>query len=111
MQRFVKIISLKPGPDTVASYRKAHDEIWPEIVKGILDVGIETMDLYLYGHQVVMIMETADDIDVEHAMEKLAKLPRQAEWENFVAQFQDCEAGSTSDEKWHLMEKIFTLKK
>ena len=111
MKRYVKILSLKPGEETVIAYKKAHDEIWPEIVKGIREVGISEMALYLYGRQVVMIMETEDHIDIEEAMSQLSAKPRQSEWEDFVGKYQECLPGSSSDEKWHLMEKIFSLPK
>ena len=38
---------------------------------------------------------------------RLATLPRQAEWEAYVAQFQGCRADARSDEKWQRMERIF----
>lgn len=109
MQRFVKTLRLVSDPDKIKAYRKAHDEIWPEIYKGIREVGISDMELYLDGNLAVMIMEAPDGLDVDKAMEKLAGLPRQAEWEDYVAQFQECQPGDTSAEKWHPMEKIFSL--
>ena len=36
-------------------------------------------------------------------------IPRQAEWEEVVGKFQKCGKGATSDEKWHMMERIFYL--
>lgn len=43
------------------------------------------------------------------AMARLTTLPRQAEWEETVAAFQQCAAGATSDEKWQGMKRIFYL--
>ena len=40
-------------------------------------------------------------------MARLATLPRQAELEAYVSQFQGCAADARSDEKWQLMEKVF----
>ena len=54
-----------------------------------------------------MIMDTVDDFDFEKDMARLATLPRQAEWEAYVAQFQGCSVDARSDEKWQLMERIF----
>jgi L-rhamnose mutarotase len=54
-----------------------------------------------------MIMDTIDDFDFTRDMARLAQLPRQAEWETYVAQFQGCSANARSDEKWQLMERIF----
>ena len=42
-------------------------------------------------------------------MDRLATLPRQAEWEAFVARFQGCSAEARSDEKWQPAERIFRL--
>jgi L-rhamnose mutarotase len=42
-------------------------------------------------------------------MARLATLPRQAEWEDYVAMFQACKPGSTSDEKWRMMDRMFYL--
>ena len=39
----------------------------------------------------------------------LSTLPRQAEWEAYVARFHGCAADARSDEKWQRMERIFWL--
>ena len=54
-----------------------------------------------------MIMDTVDNFDFERDMARLATLPRQAEWEAYVSQFQGAKADARSDEKWSLMERIF----
>ena len=48
-----------------------------------------------------------DDFDFERDMARLADLPRQAEWEAYVAQFQGCAADASSADKWQMMERIF----
>ena len=45
------------------------------------------MDIYRDGNRLVMIMQMPDSIDRDAAMERLATLPRQAEWEEFVCCF------------------------
>ena len=67
------------------------------------------MEVYLIGHRLVMVVDTPIDFNWDAAMARLATLPRQAEWEAFVAQFQKCDASATSDEKWQMMERIFHL--
>ena len=47
------------------------------------------------------------DLDWERDMARLATLPRQAEWEAYVAQFQGCAADAPSSAKWQFMERIF----
>ena len=46
-----------------------------------------------------MICDTVDDFDWERDMARLAELPRQAEWETYVNQFQGWKADARSDEK------------
>ncbi len=67
------------------------------------------MQIYRYGNQLFMICDTVDDFEWERDMARLAELPRQAEWEAFVAQFQGCDPNVPSTDKWHLMEKIYQL--
>ena len=50
-----------------------------------------------------------DNIDFDTAMSRLAVLPRQQEWEEFVGRCQKCKSGSTSAEKWKRMTCIFEL--
>jgi L-rhamnose mutarotase len=56
-----------------------------------------------------MIVEAQLDFDWTTAMDKLATLPRQAEWEAFVSHLQGCSADARSDEKWQMMERMFRL--
>ncbi len=112
-QRFCLTLDLVDDPEKIAQYRKAHspEVIWPEIVAGIKEVGITLMDIYLLGTRMFMILELPDDIDHGEAMARLATLPRQQEWEEYVSQFQKCDPSATSSGKWQMMERIFTLPK
>lgn len=59
--------------------------------------------------KVFMIVETPLDFDWPTAMERLATLPRQQEWEDYMSEFQVAPPGASSDEKWVLMERMFHL--
>ena len=67
------------------------------------------MEVYILGNRIVMIVDVAEDFDWASAMSRLATLPGQAEWEAYVAQFQNCNSSATSDEKWQMMTRIFHL--
>lgn len=110
-KRYCQVMNLKDNPELIAEYRKIHSasEAWPEIREGIRSVGILEMEMYISGNCVFMIVEMPVDFDWDTAMEKLAGLPKQQEWEDYVAKFQECVPGSTSAEKWKLMERIFYL--
>lgn len=111
VKRYVQILDLKDDDQLIETYIKQHSKphMWREIIDGIKAVGILEMELYIQGNRLVMIVETPLDFDWDKAMSKLAKLPRQQEWEDWNAQYQDCKIGETSDEKWKLMDRMFHL--
>ena len=110
-KRFVQILELRDDPDMIAQYRKWHSQEyqWKEIRDGIREVGIMEMEIYILGTKLVMIVDAPVDFDWDEAMARLATLPRQAEWEAFVAKFQGCSAEARSDEKWQMLERMFYL--
>ena len=111
VKRYVQTLDISNDPQLIAEYCKWHSEehSWPEIREGIRQVGILEMELYILGNRLVMIVDTPADFGWQEAMDRLATLPRQTEWEAFVARFQGCSADARSDEKWQPMERIFRL--
>ena len=111
VKRYVQTMDLKDDPALIAEYRRRHSEqhAWKEILEGIRQVGILDMQIFILGPRLVMIVETALDFDWDEAMPLLATLPRQQEWEDYMAIFQNCREGATSDEKWQMMERMFYL--
>ena len=92
VKRYCQTMDLKDDPQLIAEYRRRHSEpeAWKEILDGIRSVGILEMEIYILGN-------------------RLATLPRQQEWEDYMAMFQQCREGATSDEKWQMMERMFRL--
>ena len=111
IKRFVQTLTLNSDEEARREYIKWHspEHNWKEIRNGIREVGIIEMEIYILSNTLVMIVDTPEDFDWGKAMARLATLPRQAEWEAFVSQFQGCNANATSDEKWQMMQRIFFL--
>ena len=111
VKRYCQTLDLRDNPELIAEYRRRHskEHIWKEIMDGIRQVGILEMEIYLLGTRLFMIVETPLDFEWETAMTRLSTLPRQEEWENYMAEFQLVKAGMSSAEKWQLMERIFHL--
>ena len=107
MKRYCQTLILVDNPEMIEKYVEAHKHVWPEIIAGQGEVGILDMQIYRKGRSLFMIMDTVDNFDFERDMARLATLPRQAEWEAYVSQFQGAKADARSDEKWSLMERIF----
>lgn len=113
VKRYCQILSLKNDPALIAEYRKRHSkgEVWPETLAAIREVGILEMEIYILGTDLFMIVETPLDFDWDTAMAKMATLPRQAEWEEYMSIFQQADPGASSAEKWQLMDRMFHLYK
>lgn len=107
MKRYCQTLTLREDPELVAKYIEVHAHVWPEIIEGQHQVGILSMEIYAKGNVLFMVVDTTDDFDWDRDMARLATLPRQAEWEAYVSQFQGCDPNATSAEKWQLMTPIF----
>ena len=95
----------------IAEYQKRHSqgEVWAETLEAIRAVGILEMEIYILGSRLFMIVETPLDFEWDSAMAKMATLPRQEEWEAYMAIFQEAKEGASSAEKWQLMDRMFHL--
>lgn len=111
VKRYCQTLDLKDEPELIKKYIKCHSkaEFWTEIQEGIRAVGILEMEIYIKESRVFMIVETPLDFNWDKAMDKLATLPRQEEWEAYMAMFQQCKSDATSNEKWQMMERMFYL--
>lgn len=110
-KRYCKTLTLKDDPELIDEYKKAHTmgNLWPEISQGMKEVGILNMEIYVFGNQLFMIMDTVMGFDHDKAMNELAQKPRQAEWEKYVSKFQNTSENATAADKWQLMERIYKL--
>ena len=109
MKRYCQTLELANDEELIRKYVEVHSHVWPEVMAGQREVGILDMDIYILGTRLVMIVETPLDFDWDTAMARLATLPRQQEWETYMAIFQQCREDATSDEKWQMMERMFHL--
>lgn len=107
MKRYCQTLTLVDDEQMIEKYVEAHANVWPEIIAGQREVGIMDMQIYRHGRNLFVIMDTVDGFDFGHDMDRLATLPRQAEWEAYVSQFQGCAADASSADKWQLMNRIF----
>jgi L-rhamnose mutarotase len=112
-KRYCKTLSLEDDQQMIEEYKRVHapGATWPEITQGMIEVGILDMEIYIMGTRLFMIMDTIPEFDHERDMAELATKPRQSEWEAFVSRFQKTTSEATADEKWQLMECIYTLER
>lgn len=109
MKRYCQMLQLVNDPELIKKYDEVHANVWPEVKAGQKAVGILDMQIFRFEDKAFMICDTVDDFDWEKDMARLAQLPRQAEWEAFVASMQGADPSLPSTDKWHLMDKIYGL--
>ena len=80
VKRYCQTLELRDNPELIAEYRRRHSR-----------------------------EEAWPEIRQGIRMAKLATLPRQQEWEDYMSVFQQAEPGASSAEKWQPMERMFHL--
>ncbi|MFA6126473.1 MAG: L-rhamnose mutarotase [Bacteroidales bacterium] len=110
-KRYCLALDLRNDPALIRQYKHVHTKegIWPEIPRGIKEVGISDMEIYLWGTRMFMILEAPLDWDYDREMARLGKLEKQTEWGDYVWQFQQLLPYSKNGEKWMPMDNIFQL--
>jgi L-rhamnose mutarotase len=110
--RHLLILDLKDDPVAISAYEKWHLQVWPDILKGIREAGIEEMQIYRAGNRLVMLLETTPDFDFIAKAKADAENPRVQEWEALMDQFQQrLPFAESVEEKWIPLKVIFSLKK
>jgi L-rhamnose mutarotase len=104
-------LDLKDDPQKIATYINHHkqENVWPEIVESIKSTGIQDLAIYLVGNRLFMIMEVNERFSFEAKQASDLSNPKVVEWETLMSTFQQQLPWATGDEKWLLMDKIFTL--
>jgi L-rhamnose mutarotase len=110
-KRYCKTLNLEDDAQLIEEYKRVHqpDNTWPEITRGMIEVGILDMEIYIMGTRLFMIMDTVPEFDHDRDMAILASKPRQSEWEAYVSRFQLTSSEARADEKWQLMDRIYKL--
>jgi L-rhamnose mutarotase len=110
MNRYVMTLDLKGDPQDIATYRRHHREIWPEVRDSLLRVGVLRMDIYQLERRLVMVMDAREGFDLKGSFAAhAASHPRCAEWEELMKTFQQAPPGAKPGGLWTVMEPIFHL--
>ena len=110
MKSYAKTILLKNDPAKIAEYRRHHDLIWPEVVASFRQVGVLDMRIWLIGHRLFMVMDTDDDFDPDTDLQKYLQLdPKNDQWENLMAAYQEPVPEARPGEHWADLELVFRM--
>lgn len=110
-KRYFQTLDLKNDLNLIDMYKQRHQKefYWEEVGRGIREIGILDMEIFIYEEHLVMVVETPLNFDWRKSFDKLSKMPIQIKWEQYMSIFQEADSKATSSDKWQKMERIFSL--
>lgn len=109
MQKYCFTLDLIDDLQLIGEYKTYHQNVWPEIRQSITDAGITSMEIYLLGNRLFMLMETDTSFSFDKKAEADAANPKVQEWESLMWKYQQALPQAKPGEKWLLMDQIFHL--
>ena len=107
--RSVLAVDLKDDPAVIERYKAHHRQVWPEVLASLRRVGVVSMDIYLLGRRLVMVVDT-EGRDYRHCFAVHATSnPRVIEWEALMRSLQQPPPGAPPGEWWTEMRPVFSL--
>jgi len=108
-KRICLALDLKNDPELIREYKRYHqpEGTWKIITDGIRKSGIDVMDIYNIDNRLFMICEVPQELDLDECWTKMGTYPRQDEWGELMAQFQQALPGHKPE--WVKMERVFTM--
>lgn len=103
-------LDLKDEPALITEYIKFHtpEGIWPEVLDSIKGAGIEELDIYFIGNRLFMVMNVNESFSFVAKEKADLSNEKVVAWEELMWTFQQRLPWAKGDEKWLLMENIFT---
>ena len=110
MKYFAFANRLKPKPKVLEQYIHYHDHIFPEVVRSFKAVGMVDIRIWRRNYDLFMIVCTNDGFEWETNMSRYLTLhPKNREWEDLMAGFQEGFPDTEGDNKWIALEDVFSL--
>lgn len=104
MRRVAFQLRLRPG--TIEEYERAHQQVWPELLAKIKEVGISHYSIFRRGLDLFLVMNVAD---FERAWEILDKDPTNLRWQKEMSRFFEPITDLDPDERFAMMKEVFYM--
>ena len=104
MKRYGHVLKLKP--EATASYKKYHEEVWPEVLAAISRCNIRNYSIYLKDDLLFAYFEYHGS-DYRADMAKIAADAKTKEWWAIMMPMQEPLSSRAEGEWWAAMEEVF----
>jgi len=104
MPRVAFQLRLRPG--TVDEYEKAHQQVWPQLLAKLKEVGISHYSIFRRGLDLFLVMNVSD---FERAWEILDKDPTNLRWQAEMTRFFEPITGLAPGERFAMMKEVFYM--
>ena len=111
MKTFAQTLDLIDDPERIAEYDRYHVAVWPEVTRGLREIGIQRMLIWRTGSRLFMMFEAPDDFNPDHDYQRYAEDPRCQEWDTLMRTYQQrIPSASETDQRWWTsMDLVFDL--
>jgi L-rhamnose mutarotase len=107
VQTYGLTLCLQDDAEKIASYRRYHQAVWPEVTARLKQCGIQRMQIFLLGLRMFMYLQTDDDFDPARDFARINEDPTSQRWNELMADLQARAPEASPDEWWARMELVF----
>jgi L-rhamnose mutarotase len=97
---------LRIKPEAVEAYDRAHEQVWPELLAKLKEVGISDYSVFRRGQDLFLVMRVKD---FEEAWSTLANDPVNLRWQEEMAIYFEPVGGLQPGERFAMMKEVFYL--
>jgi L-rhamnose mutarotase len=97
---------LRIKADKIEHYERAHQAVWPELLRKLKEVGISDYSIFRRGQELVLCLRV-DDFD--RAWKELDSDPANQRWQEFMRPLFEPVPGQEEGERFAMMKEVFFL--
>ena len=104
MHRYAFKLRIKPN--AIEEYEREHQQVWPELLARLKEVGISDYSIFRRGQDLVLCLR-AENFD--KAWDELDRDPVNQRWQVFMSKLFEPVPGKADGERFAMMKEVFYL--